>query len=99
MALTLPVPPIQPKATVNQNSNGVLSITYLGERRSLCDEEFTAQDARTVCTELYGTPDYFSYSLGHQCDYDNFWISRINCNGDETRVQDCVTTPLSLSLN
>ena len=49
---------------------GILSYTYRGETRAMCDDGFRDYSANVACMELYGSPHFVSYSHGHPCDYD-----------------------------
>ena len=51
------------------NSDGILSIIYTGEIRSLCSNGFTENSAYVACLELYGDPEVNSFTLGHECSY------------------------------
>ena len=36
------------------NAQGILSYTYQGETRAICDDSFSDDSARVACKELYG---------------------------------------------
>lgn len=56
---------------------------YRDEERGVCDDSFAENAARVACRELYGSPNYISFSHGHDCEYDDFWTDDIICEGDE----------------
>ena len=56
-------------AHLTQNSDGILSITYVGEAKALCHNGFTENSARVACLELYGSPDVVNYEINHACAY------------------------------
>jgi hypothetical protein len=41
---------------------GILLMTVDTEQRGICDDGFTAEDARVACNELYGSPEVLSFS-------------------------------------
>lgn len=42
---------------------------------------------------MFGSPDFISYSHGHRCNYEEFWLDDVMCNGGETRLADCPHAP------
>jgi hypothetical protein len=55
----------EPLARLTHNTNGIVSIQYNGEVRSLCSNGFSDNSARVACLELYGDPEVISYTEGH----------------------------------
>lgn len=64
-------------------------MSYNGVPRALCDDLFDDISAGVACLELYGSNAFTSYSIGHACDYDNFWADDIHCVGTETAIYLC----------
>ncbi len=76
----------QPPAVLTHNSDGIVSLTYDGQARAVCDTGFTDETAHVICLELYGAPEFHSYSHGHQCQYKTFWTDQVACVGHETNI-------------
>jgi hypothetical protein len=54
-------------------------MNYNGERRAVCDDGFNDADAMVACRELTGDENVISYSIGHQCAQNAFWLDDILC--------------------
>ncbi len=52
---------------LQDNQTGIVSFTYKGEERALCDSGFTQNSAEVVCLELYGKKDVLSFSKARPC--------------------------------
>jgi hypothetical protein len=82
---------------VHNQLSGVLSITYDKQPKAICSGTFGDDEANVACFELYGDTEFISYSQGHQCDHESFWLDGISCQGDETGIQDCAHFSWGLS--
>jgi hypothetical protein len=70
--------------------DGILLMTVDTVEGGVCDDGFTAEDARVSCNELYGSPDVLSFSQGHACGaVTEFWLDDVSCTGTEGRLYDC----------
>ena len=56
-----PTPFVERPAVLSQSDEGILSILYNEERKSVCDDGFGDEEAAVACFELYGTTDVVSY--------------------------------------
>jgi hypothetical protein len=90
-----PKPPVG--KLIQNATTGILSISYEGETRALCAQKFTDNDARVACEELFGKAEFVSYSQGHACEYETFWLDGVQCSGNEERIQDCAHADWGLS--
>ena len=82
--------PAGQKATLTHNGDGIISITYMGLAKGVCDEQFNAKSAAVACQELYGSPEVVSFSGDQECVYgSDFWLSSVHCLGTEASIQDC----------
>ncbi len=68
----------------------MLSMRYLGEVRAICDDRFSLVDAQVACRELYGSNIVISYVSAQTCDFDNFWLDEVVCEGAEEALDECV---------
>lgn len=50
-------------AHLEHNTNGILSIVYMGSSKAVCSHNFDDNAARVTCLELYGLADFVSYSI------------------------------------
>jgi hypothetical protein len=48
--------------TLIHGETGILSVEYMGQVKAICDDGFGEADATVACTELYGIPDFYTYS-------------------------------------
>lgn len=67
-------------------SDHILHITYNGEKKGICDDNFDKTAAEVACFELTGDATVNSYSGGHRCDTKDFWLDEITCRGEETTL-------------
>ncbi len=49
---------------LTHSSKGLLSYTFLGESRAVCDSAFSDADALVACNELYGKPEAHFFTKG-----------------------------------
>ena len=71
------------------NGKGILSYYKEGKVQGLCAQGFNDKTAKVACYELYGSPDFISYTVGQQCTYNSFWIENIRCRGNEALLSYC----------
>ena len=71
------------------SSNNILSITFNGETRGVCDNGFTQENAQIACLELLGDPTVLLFSGGHECANPaaGFWLDDVVCKGDGTETK------------
>ena len=54
----LPVPEV---STLVHGATGILSLTYKGETKAICDDGWGETASAIACKELYGNPEFYSY--------------------------------------
>jgi hypothetical protein len=66
---------------------GILSIIHDGRPGAICDDGFNDNSAATACFELYGSSStVISYTHGHACDHQNFWLDDVVCPSRRDRL-------------
>ncbi|XP_059173734.1 uncharacterized protein LOC131954198 isoform X1 [Physella acuta] len=86
-------------ALVGSSSNahtGLLRVTYLETQGSVCNDKWNDSSARVACREL-GFLDgkaytHFRPSFTLNDNAGPFWISNVECSGNESRLADCKHT-------
>lgn len=54
-------PEVPETSSLVHGTTGVLSLTFRGETRAICDDAWGETDSSVACGELYGNPDFFSF--------------------------------------
>ena len=71
---------------------GNVQICYNNSWGIICDDDWDLKDGNVVCNELqYQRALSVSYSshYGTGSTDDHIWMDNVNCNGSESRLQDC----------
>ncbi|KAL9908665.1 tequila isoform 2-T2 [Glossina fuscipes fuscipes] len=68
---------------------GRLEVYYRGEWGSVCDDDFTLNEAQVVCNSLgyYGKPDIVKNIYGPGSG--PIWLDQVSCLGNETALDKC----------
>jgi hypothetical protein len=51
-----------------------------------------------VCNQLYGSrASVIGFTHGNECDYEEFWLDDLVCQGDENSISNCDHGPFGES--
>ena len=89
--------PAPQSAFLVHDATGVVSINYENTVKSVCGSLFDDTTVETVCNELYGSPEFISYEVGHECAQEEFWLGEVRCDALETSLSLCPHSEWGLS--
>lgn len=73
--------------TWSTTNRGVLYIYFNYAWRPVCDDYFSATDARIACQQLGYAGG--SYSIGQNAGTTSFWLDDVQCSGNERYLYQC----------
>lgn len=77
----------------SSKSSGQVAVTHMNVKGRVCNSNWDDDDARVMCkTKGHLDGIAFHYSQYNYVSFSSrgpFWVSSVNCTGNETRLQDC----------
>ncbi|XP_022097154.1 deleted in malignant brain tumors 1 protein-like isoform X2 [Acanthaster planci] len=74
-------------------ASGQVEVSYQGVWGTVCDKDWTIEDATVVCRQLGFRPARASLSYSYFLDEDSInpiFFDNVECEGSENRLEDCV---------
>ncbi|RDD43408.1 Deleted in malignant brain tumors 1 protein [Trichoplax sp. H2] len=71
----------------NSDHKGRLEVYYSGRWGTVCNHDFSLDNAQVICRQLGFTNVQEVYTSGGGTGY--IWLDRVNCNGDEFSIAAC----------
>ncbi|XP_033843572.1 lysyl oxidase homolog 3B isoform X3 [Periophthalmus magnuspinnatus] len=73
-----------------KHNEGRVELFYKGEWGTICDDDFSIQNANVLCRQLgFVSATGWTHSAKYGKGQGKIWLDNVNCNGGEKSIENC----------